>query len=118
MADKAVAAEYDETLNALDAYATITAENVEAAKTAVADAKAAYEALTDAQKAYVQNYGKIETVEIAIDEFELSQPSDSESGDTAGSTQTGGCFASAGFVSAIAIAVIAMGAVALRKKED
>ena len=53
-------------------YATITADNVEAAKNAVEEVKADYGALTDAQKGYVTNYGDVETVEIAIGDYENS----------------------------------------------
>ena len=74
-ADKAAAKIVSDKIEALKTtYATITADNVEAAKNAVEEVKAAYAALTDAQKGYVTNYGDVETVEIAIGDYENSLP--------------------------------------------
>ncbi len=74
-ADKAAAKIVSDKIEALKTtYATITADNVEAAKTAVEEVKADYAALTDAQKGYVTNYGDVETIEIAIDDYENSLP--------------------------------------------
>lgn len=79
VADKAAANTVAEVINGLD-FETITAENVEQAKIALADVKAQYEALMDEQKAYVTNYAKVETLEIAINDYELTlEPVDSES---------------------------------------
>ena len=73
VADKAAAQPVIDAIETLaTTYATITAENVEQAEIAVVDAQDAYNTLTDAQKTYVTNYGKIEDVQIAIDEYELS----------------------------------------------
>ncbi len=75
VADKAAAKIVSDKIDALKTtYATITADNVEAAKTALEEVKADYAALTDAQKGYVTNYGDVETVEIAIDDYENSLP--------------------------------------------
>ncbi len=72
-ADKAAAKVVSDKIETLKTtYATITADNVEAAKNAVEEVKADYGALTDAQKGYVTNYGDVETVEIAIGDYENS----------------------------------------------
>lgn len=70
-ADKAAAKAVVDAIDALD-YETITADNVEAAKAALDGVKTQYNALTDAQKAYVTNYAAVETLEIAINDYELS----------------------------------------------
>ena len=51
-------------------YATLTNSNLSAAKTALADVKAAYEELTEGQKAEVSNYARIAEFEQKIADFE------------------------------------------------
>ena len=73
-ADKAAAKVVSDKIETLKTtYATITADNVEAAKNAVEEVKADYGALTDAQKGYVTNYGDVKTVEDAISAYEKGQ---------------------------------------------
>jgi hypothetical protein len=123
-ADKAAAKTVADLIAALN-YETITAENVEQAKAAVASIKEAYNALTDAQKAYVENYADVETLEIAINDYEASLVPDDGSSDTTSDTTSesqqdkGGC---AGSISAMSVlgAVVALAGVAIagKKKED
>lgn len=140
VADKAAAQPVIDAIETLaTTYATITAENVEQAEIAVVDAQDAYNALTDAQKTYVTNYGKIEDVQIAIDEYELSiLPGEGESSSEGESMneseiasevesveeskeegkQSGGCSGSFG-ATAIASMLALVGAVMIaRKKRD
>ena len=124
-ADKAAAKTVVDLIAALN-YETITAENVEQAKAAVASIKEAYNALTDAQKAYVENYADVETLEIAINDYEASgdqgqtsEPTTSEPTTSEPKKDKGGCSGSIGAMSALG-AVVALAGVAMlgKKKED
>ena len=123
-ADKAAAKTVADLIAALN-YETITAENVEQAKAAVASIKEAYNALTDAQKAYVENYADVETLEIAINDYEASLVPDGGSSDTTSDTTSepkqnkGGCFGTIGAIPALGMLVALAGvAIANKKKED
>lgn len=73
VADKAAAQPVIDFIDGLaETYATITADNVDQAEIDLVDAQDMYDALTDAQKAYVTNVGTIESIQIAIDEYKLS----------------------------------------------
>lgn len=69
-ADKAAAKAVSDELAAIVVPETITAENAEALKAAVAAAKEHYEALTETQKAYVAGYGVIADAEEKIAAYE------------------------------------------------
>ena len=91
--DKAAAKVVSDKIETLKTtYATITADNVEAAKKAVKEVKSDYVALTSAQKNYVTNYGDVETVEKAISAYEKGQQGGEKSGCLA-AVSLGGIFA-------------------------
>jgi len=87
--------------------------------------------LTDAQKAYVDNYADVEALEIAIDEYELSLVPDDDSSSDAPTTSEptssddkkgsflSGCFGTIGAIPALGMLVALAGvAIANKKKED
>ena len=126
VADKAAAQVVIDFIDGLvETYATITAENVEQAEVAVVDAQDKFAALTAAQQAYVTNVGKIDDVQIAIDEYKLSvEPEDpatsEESGDETSDSESvvsDGCVASMAIPSIFAIIAFAGAAALIRKKD-
>lgn len=135
IADKAVASAVSDSINGLT-FETITAENVEQVKTALADVKAKYDALTADQRAYVSNYPKVENLEKAISDYESSlkpvEPdSSSDKESLSGSTSevkpsdsgndggcSGGCSGSASVGSALCSAIVVAIAAAFRKKKE
>lgn len=115
-ADKAAAKAVSDRIAALDsAYATITADNVAAAKQEISAIKEAYEALTDAQKAYVTGYEKVSAKETAITEFENASTTSSGEQPAPSDNGCSGAIASSAF--AVVMAIIAS-AVVFKKKEN
>ena len=81
--------------------------------------------MTDAQKAYVENYADVETLEIAINDYEASLVPDGGSSDTTSDTTSEpkqnklGCFGTIGAIPALGMLVGLAGvAIAGKKKED
>lgn len=130
VADKAAAKAFSDKIAALNAdYTTITGENVGNAKADVARLREEYDSLPENVKAYVTDYGDIETVEIRIDEFERqqnessgsqseSQTEQSSAGAASSeSTQSAGCLGSLSGASLAALFALA-GVALLKKKND
>jgi len=127
VADKQVAQPVIDAIETLaTTYATITADNVEQAEIDLVDVQEAYDALTETQKTYVSNYGKIEDVQIAIDEYELSLlPGDGESTEETESNEggseagtSGGCGGSLGATAIASMLALAGAVMIARKKRD
>ncbi len=70
---KEAAAEVDDVLAQITVPEILNDEIVATLEAAVAAAKASYEALPEAAKGYIENYGKIEEVEIAVEEYKLAK---------------------------------------------
>ena len=130
VADKAAAKAFSDKIAALNAdYTTITGENVGNAKADVARLREEYDSLPKNVKAYVTDYGDIETVEIRIDEFERqqnessgsqskSQTEQSSAGAASSeSTQSAGCLGSLSGASLAALFALT-GVALLKKKND